>query len=194
MKNIKSILIAVILLLSVMVRAQVSVNVNIGTPPQWGPVGYTDVRYYYLPDIECYYDVHTTMFVYNSGGVWLHRAHLPSHYSHYDLYDGYKVIINDYRGDTPDIHFHNHKVKYKKGYRGKEQKTIGQKPGKGNSKKSGPGAKNSGKQVENANHNQKVQNNQPQQKQQQHQKSTNGGKNSGPGKGGNGKGGGGKNK
>jgi hypothetical protein len=187
MKNIKSILIGAFLLLSSIAGAQVSVNVNIGSPPQWGPVGYNDVRYYYLPDIECYYDVHTTMFVYNSGGVWLHRAYLPSHYSHYDLYDGYKVIINDYRGDSPNIHFHNHKVKYKKGYRGKEQKTIGHKPGKGNS--GGPGNKQSSKkEVNNNNHN-----NNNQQHQKSSQKSGNGDKGGRQDKGGK-QGGGGKKK
>ncbi len=152
MKNIKSILIAAILLMGVVVRAQVSVNINIGSPPQWGPVGYAEARYYYLPDVEAYYDVHSSMFIYFGDGVWLHRVSLPSRYSHYDLYGGYKVVINDYHGDTPNIHFHNHKVKYKKGYRGKEQKTIGNRPGKSKSN-TGP-KKGSEKQVSKSNSNQ----------------------------------------
>ena len=42
--------------------------------------------------------------------------------------------MNDYRGNAPYGHFKEHKMKYAKGYRGKEQKNIGEKPGKGNSK------------------------------------------------------------
>jgi hypothetical protein len=35
--------------------AQVSLNVNIGSQPVWGPVGYDRVDYYYVPDIDAYY-------------------------------------------------------------------------------------------------------------------------------------------
>ena len=132
MKHLKIILIGVIISLSATIKSQVSVNVNIGSPPLWGPVGYAESRYYYLPDVEAYYDVESSMFIYYGGGVWIHNAYLPGRYRNYDLYNGYKVVITDYRGNDPYIHFHDHKVKYKKGYRGGPQKTIGQKPGKGN--------------------------------------------------------------
>jgi hypothetical protein len=109
--------------------AQTSVNVTIGQAPQWGPMGYNNVRYYYLPDVEAYYDLNSSMFIYYGGGVWLYRSYLPSHYKQYDLYKGYKVVMTDYRGETPYTHFKEHRVKYKKGYRGPAQKTIGQKQG-----------------------------------------------------------------
>ncbi len=121
-------------MLSGTLSAQVTVNVNIGSPPPWGPVGYTEVRYYYLPDVEAYYDIQTSLFIYYGGGVWLHRTYLPTQYRNYDLYYGYKVVLSDYRGTAPYNNFASHKVKYAKGYRGKEQKTIGVKPGKGNQK------------------------------------------------------------
>jgi hypothetical protein len=133
MRTLKLITIGIALIMSKVLSAQVSVNVNIGSPPQWGPVGYTDVRYYYLPDVEAYYDIHTSMFIYFGSGAWIHRSFLPVQYSSYDLYYGYKVVINNYYGSSPYIHFKDHKVKYKKGYRGSPQKTIGNKPGKGNS-------------------------------------------------------------
>jgi len=122
-----------VLFLSGAMQAQVSVNISIGTPPPWGPVGYTEVRYYYLPDVEAYYDVQSSMFIYYGGGAWVRRAYLPSRYRSYDLYSGYKVVMTDYRGDTPYTHFKEHKMKYAKGYHGPAQKTYGEKPGKGNS-------------------------------------------------------------
>lgn len=137
MNYLKLIAIGILLLISNAFKAQVSVNINIGSPPLWGPVGYTDVRYYYLPDVEAYYDIETSMFIYYGGGIWIHRSHLPAHFSHYDLYSGYKVVMNDYHGSSPYNHFHDHKKKYAKGYKGKPQKTIGQKPGKGNSNSKG---------------------------------------------------------
>ncbi|OFY96491.1 MAG: hypothetical protein A3K10_06480 [Bacteroidetes bacterium RIFCSPLOWO2_12_FULL_31_6] len=133
MNSFKSILIAAICFLSSALNAQISVNVNIGSPPQWGPIGYSEARYYYLPDIEAYYDIQSSMFIYYGDGVWLHRAYLPVRYASYDLYYGYKVVITNYQGNAPYIHYKEHKGKYKKGYRGPSQKTIGQKPGKGNS-------------------------------------------------------------
>ena len=111
MKNIKGIVIVVFMLFLSTTNAQVSVNVNIGSPPLWGPVGYTEVQYYYLPDVEAYYDVQTAMFIYYGGGVWIHRAYLPTRYRYYDLYSGYKVVLTDYHGHEPYTHFHNHKSK-----------------------------------------------------------------------------------
>jgi len=129
------------------VQSQVSVNVDIGSPPPWGPYGYADARYYYLPDVEAYYDVQSSMFIYFGEGAWIHRAYLPSRYRNYDLYGGYKVVMNDYRGNTPYTHFIEHKMKYGRGYHGPSQKTIGQRPGRGNSKTNNFSNGNSNKKV-----------------------------------------------
>jgi hypothetical protein len=74
--------------------AQVSVNINIGSQPLWGPVGYDYAQYYYLPDIDAYYSIPEQQFIYFSNNRWIHGRALPSHY-HYDLDRGYKVVIND---------------------------------------------------------------------------------------------------
>ena len=124
MKTIKLIFIGMVLFLSGAVRAQVAVNVNIGSPPQWGPAEYTEVRYYYLPDVEAYYDVHSSMFIYFGGGAWIHRAYLPTRYSGYDLYSGYKVVMVDYHGNAPCTNHNKYKIKYKKGYRGARKKQL----------------------------------------------------------------------
>ncbi len=132
MKTLKLIVFAWILLLGFQASAQVSINVNIGSPPPWGPAGYTDVRYYYLPDVEAYYDIETAMFIYYGGGVWIHRSYLPARYRGYDLYSGYKVVMVDYRGNAPHTYYNEYKVKYAKGYRGAPQQSIGARPQHGN--------------------------------------------------------------
>ncbi|MCX6257443.1 MAG: hypothetical protein NTW49_06045 [Bacteroidia bacterium] len=63
MKSLKLIIIGMVLLFAGTVQAQVSVNLNIGTPPMWGPAGNNEVRYYYLPDVEAYYDVQSSMLI-----------------------------------------------------------------------------------------------------------------------------------
>ena len=150
MKTLKSTLLAIALFFAGVLHAQVAVTVNIDSPPMWGPAGYSDVHYYYLPDVQAYYDVPASMFIYQSGGVWIHRTYLPIRYRNYDLYRGYKVVMTDYHGHSPYDHYKQHKVKYAKGYRGQEQKNIGHKPdnkysstpNQGKSKSNNPSGKN----------------------------------------------------
>ncbi|MDP4238094.1 MAG: hypothetical protein Q8904_01315 [Bacteroidota bacterium] len=126
MKVLKLIVFGIMLILACSLEAQLSVRLNIGTPPAWGPSGYDDVRYYYLPDIECYYDVQNSMFIYYSGNRWIHNRFLPGRYRNYDLYGGYKVPMNEYRGNAPYYHFREYRMRYAKGYRGREQRNIGE--------------------------------------------------------------------
>jgi hypothetical protein len=120
MKTTKFFVIAAILLFSVIAQAQVSVNVNIGRPPAWAPVGHAATEYYYLPDVEAYYDIRQTQFIYFGNGRWIRSKNLPGRYRNYDLYGGYKVVLNDYHGSRPFNNFKNHKIKYYKGYKGEK--------------------------------------------------------------------------
>lgn len=131
MKTLKIMMIGMALLFAGAVHAQVSVNVNLGTPPQWGPTGYPEARYYYLPDVEAYYDVRSSMFIYSDGHSWIQRRYLPSRYRGYDLYGGYKVVMTDYHGNYPYAYYKYHKVKYAKGYRGGPQQNYGHRPDDG---------------------------------------------------------------
>ncbi len=130
MKTLKLIALGVVLFVTGSLTAQVSVNVNLGSPPVWGPSGYTDVEYYYLPDVQAYYDIRASQFIYFGNGRWERSRYLPRQYRNYDLYSGYKVVLNDYRGRTPYKYYKQHKVKYYKGYKGKPQKMIGHRPNK----------------------------------------------------------------
>lgn len=121
MKTIKLFIIGIFIFTMSATHAQVSVNVNIGAPPVWGPVGYDNVEYYYLPDIQTYYDIRASQYIYYGNGKWMRVKTLPSNYRNYDLYNGYKVVLTDYHGHTPYQYYDTHKVKYYKGYKGKPQ-------------------------------------------------------------------------
>jgi hypothetical protein len=90
-------------------KAQVSVNINIDSQPDWGPRGYNHVDYYYLPEVESYYYVPTRKFIYLSGGNWRHSNNLPSRYRGYNLHHGRKVVINSHR---PYLQHNNYKQRY----------------------------------------------------------------------------------
>ena len=132
MKTLKLVVFVMALFFAGAAQAQVSLRFSIGTPPQWAPYGYGEARYYYLPDVEAYYDVQSSMFIYYEGRSWVRRSYLPSRYRNYDLYGGYKVVLNDYRGNTPYAQFSQHRKQYARGYRGQTQRTIGERPGYAN--------------------------------------------------------------
>ena len=90
-------------------QVKVGVNINIGSQPVWGPVGYDYVDYYYLPDIDAYYYVPGRQFIYLSNGRWIFAASLPVAYRHYNLYSGYKVVINEPR---PYLHANVFRTRY----------------------------------------------------------------------------------
>ena len=98
-------------LLSCTVQAQLSISLgfNIASQPIWGPTGYDHAEYYYLPDIEVYYNVPQHVYYYNEGGRWRSGASLPSRYRGFDLYHSYKVVVNE---PAP---YRNHKI-YKEKY------------------------------------------------------------------------------
>ena len=111
----KKILVLLMLTVSSMISfkssAQINLNVNIGSQPLWGPVGYDHVEYYYMPDIESYYYVPTREFIYQSNGRWVFSSNRPARFSNYDFYNGYKVVINS---PKPYLNFNQQKVKYAK--------------------------------------------------------------------------------
>lgn len=90
-------------------NAQINLNFNVDKQPVWGPIGHDYVEYYYLPDIEAYYDVPQHRYYYYNNGVWIHSTNLPSRYNNFDYYNSYKVVINEREP------WRNHKT-YKKKY------------------------------------------------------------------------------
>ena len=130
MKALKLVVFGIALFFAGATHAQVSIHVNIGTPPQWAPVGYEGSRYYYLPDLEAYYDVETSMFIYFERNSWVHRTYLPLRYRNYDLYNCYKVGLGNYRGETPYYNHREYRTKYANGRNRSYQRTIGERPGR----------------------------------------------------------------
>jgi len=78
MKTIKLLLVLTLLIATVSTKAQLSINVNLGGPPVWAPRAPAQVEYYYLPDIEVYYDVPARRYIYMKNGNWFRSASLPA--------------------------------------------------------------------------------------------------------------------
>jgi len=86
-------------------------------PPPWAP--YYDnvsmVRYYYFPDIECYYDVWNHEFVYLEDGSWMFGATLPPAFAWFDLNNAFVVVLNS-NVFEPWMHFHYYVSHYPRYY------------------------------------------------------------------------------
>jgi hypothetical protein len=89
--------------------AQVNVNINLGSQPEWGPSGYDHVDYYYMPDLDMYYNVPSRNYTYLQGNRWVTVNSVPAQYRNYDFYKGYKVVVNE---QSPWNHNNNYKTRY----------------------------------------------------------------------------------
>lgn len=124
MKTLKIIAVGIILLVSSASHAQISVSLNIGTAPVYHNSANIAVGYYYLPDIQCYFDISANQYIYLDRGNWERSRYLPYQYRNYDAYNGYKVVLNDYRGNTPYVNYNNDRTRYYVGYRGNNQRIV----------------------------------------------------------------------
>jgi hypothetical protein len=101
-------------------QIRIHANLNIGSQPEWGPVGYSHADYYYMPDIDAYYDVNSHQYIYNENNAWVHGRTLPSRYGTYDQYHSYKVVVNQ---RNPWEHDADFRAKYSN-YKGRHDQTV----------------------------------------------------------------------
>jgi hypothetical protein len=97
-------------------QVRVNVNLNIGRP-SWGLPGNQVGDYYYLPEIDTYYDIAHRQFVYFDRGRWAYASALPYQYRGYDLARGYKVIVNEPRPFMRADWYRNRYKRYYNTYR-----------------------------------------------------------------------------
>ena len=113
MKKLQFGLVGVVFLSAMQFQAQVSINLQFGAPPAWAPAERQESQYYYLPDIDCYYDVPASMFIYNRNGRCSRSHSLPRQYRNYNLRGGNVVYLTDYRGNAPYTYHTKHQQEFR---------------------------------------------------------------------------------
>ncbi|MEL1241842.1 hypothetical protein [Flavobacterium flavipallidum] len=98
-------------------QAQVSINVNIGAPavvvrPAWVPQNHVNVDFYYIPEIESYYDVSAGLYVYLNNGNWCRTRYVPARYRNYDLNHARRIELRGYHGSRPYTYYNCHNERY----------------------------------------------------------------------------------
>ncbi|MCX6145082.1 MAG: hypothetical protein NTZ35_17915 [Ignavibacteriales bacterium] len=95
MRYLLVLILGVLLVSTADAQLTIKLGFNVDRQPVWGPTGYDHVEYYYLPDLDVYYNVPQQRFYYNERGRWIGRSSLPSRYRGHDLYNSYKVVVNE---------------------------------------------------------------------------------------------------
>ena len=104
-------------------EAQFRISVHSNNNGQgWGSAGNYQSAYYYLPEIDTYYDIPQRRFIYFNGSNWISDTQLPYAYSNYDLNNGYKVAINEPR---PYLHADRYRQQYSQYYNAYQRRIGG---------------------------------------------------------------------
>ncbi|WP_191906442.1 hypothetical protein [Hymenobacter baengnokdamensis] len=87
-------------------QAQVSLGVNIGLPA-WGPPVPQGTQYYYIPEIDGYYDIYNGVYIVFQDGQWIQTPYLDG----YDPYYFHPVPIS-YAGPQPWLYINTYRSRY----------------------------------------------------------------------------------
>jgi hypothetical protein len=80
------------------------------------------LRYYFYPNLDAYFDLKNSNFIYVQLGNWITNGEIPSNYRGYSLYNNYRVEIKDYFGETPYINLNENRKNFPQDYRGRRAK------------------------------------------------------------------------
>jgi len=84
----------------------------------------TNVRYYYYPNLEAYFDNLELVYIYKVNGQWEKAENLPTNYGGYSLFNKVRVNITDYDGDEPYQLIKTHKKMYPYNSKGRFSNTT----------------------------------------------------------------------
>lgn len=83
-----------------------------------------ELRYYYFPNMQAYYDMKEQLFHYQVNNEWTTSEALPKYYGGYSLFKNEKVIITDYDGDNPEQFIKAHKEMYPYNPKGRIKRPV----------------------------------------------------------------------
>lgn len=91
-------------------RAQAQVRIDMGAP-YWGPSVGPEVQYYYIPEIDGYYDLYNELYLVFDPvyGRWVSSPYLPRAYAAYDPRFFHPVVIQ-YVGRRPWGYHREHRA------------------------------------------------------------------------------------
>lgn len=109
MKSLKITLIAIFLFALNNLNAQSKAT---ATPKLVTPTTNCQLRYYYYPNLEAYFDVKKNIYYFTQNGKWVTAEEIPNGYRGYSLYNKCKIAITDYDDEDPTQFLQLHKKQF----------------------------------------------------------------------------------
>ncbi|RZJ71044.1 hypothetical protein [Flavobacterium sp.] len=110
-----------LMLFSATAKAQDSYNTNAETAKElsaaMGNDDLLNVRYFYYPNLQAYFDRETSTYLYTrNGNDWIESSKLPNALRGYSLSNNKRIPLTDYTGDEPYELIKEHIQKYPANY------------------------------------------------------------------------------
>ena len=101
-------------------NAQVKEEKKLTVDPQTN----CELRYFYFPNMEAYYDLKNEVFHYQENNVWVINTQLPPNYGGYSLFKKESVVLTDFDGDHPEQFIKAHRKMYPYNPKGRIQRPL----------------------------------------------------------------------
>ena len=85
---------------------------NIKEVPIYNSINHCQLRYYYYPNLDAYFDTQKKIFYFKEKGDWKTAEQIPNGYRGYSMYNNYSLFITDYDDDNICQFINVHKKKY----------------------------------------------------------------------------------
>lgn len=85
---------------------------------------YEEVRYYYYPNLQAYFDTKVGLYLYVENGEWVESERLAPTFRGYSLKNGQYVMIKDYTGEEPYTLLEQHKAQFPADYSSRPKREI----------------------------------------------------------------------
>lgn len=123
MKKITYIVLGILIFSSYQFQAQVQIDTIYINSKSNTSSSFVEVRYYYFPNLQAYFDTKKGMYLYIKNGNWVTSENIDMNSRGYCLNNGFYEMIKDYLGDDPITQFESHKIKYPANYSSKPKRT-----------------------------------------------------------------------
>lgn len=127
MKNITKLILGLLVFSFNYSQAQVeldAVNIQAKKADQTEKSTFVDVRYYYYPNLQAYFDTKVAMYLYQENGEWVESEKLEPSTMGYSIKNGHYVMIEGYTGEEPYEMIAEHKAKYPADYSSRPKRDV----------------------------------------------------------------------
>lgn len=82
----------------------------------------SEIRYYYYPNLQAYFDIKTQLFIVKQNGIWSTSKTIDINSRGYCLRNGFYVSIKGYVLDEPYLNIKQHQLNYPADYSSKQRR------------------------------------------------------------------------